>query len=61
MTAATSLDLSFLAELGLEGPQSGAYAGHWLECTGSELVVTTPATGEVIPADLPREPKPAKV
>ena len=48
MTAATSLDLSFLAELGLDGPQSGAYAGRWLECSGSELKVTTPATGEQI-------------
>ena len=48
MTAATSIDLSFLAELGLEGPQSGAYNGTWLKCSGEDLEVRTPATGEVI-------------
>lgn len=47
-TATTSLDLSFMADFGLEGLHSGAYAGEWLECGGEELVVTSPATGEVI-------------
>ena len=41
-------DLSFLDELGLTGVQSGAYCGQWLECTGSELAVYSPATGEQI-------------
>lgn len=47
-TATPSTDLSFLAELGLEGLQSGAYAGQWLDCGGEELEVFTPATGELI-------------
>ncbi|MCH2112077.1 MAG: aldehyde dehydrogenase family protein, partial [Planctomycetes bacterium] len=42
------IDLSFLAELGLEGIQSGAYNGTWLDCSGEELDVFTPATGEKI-------------
>lgn len=37
-----------MADFGLEGLHSGAYAGEWLECGGEELVVTSPATGEVI-------------
>ena len=49
MTASSSAtDLSFLEELGLTGVQSGAYAGEWLECSGSELAVFSPATGERI-------------
>ena len=48
MTVAQTLDLSFLKELGLDGPQSGAYAGTWLDCSGAELEVRTPATGAVI-------------
>ena len=39
MTTAASLDLSFLKELGLDGPQQGAYAGAWLPCSGEELEV----------------------
>lgn len=39
-------DLSFLRELGLEGVQDGAYAGSWLRCSGAELIVRCPATGE---------------
>ena len=49
MTASSpATDLSFLEELGLTGVQSGAYAGEWLQCSGSELAVYTPATGERI-------------
>jgi len=47
-TATPSTDLSFLRELGLEGLQSGAYAGQWLDCGGEELEVFTPSTGELI-------------
>lgn len=47
-TTTTSLDLSFLAEFGLEGLHSGAYAGKWLDCSGEELSVVSPATGEEI-------------
>jgi len=46
-TAARS-DLSFLREIGLDGVQDGAYAGEWLGCTGTELIVRSPATGEEI-------------
>ena len=49
-TTTPSIDLSFLQELGLEGTQSGAYCGRWLECRGPELTVTSPATGEQIGA-----------
>ena len=49
MTASTSsVDLSFLAELGLEGTLSGAYNGSWLDCNGTELTVTSPADGSPI-------------
>ncbi len=49
MTASSSvIDLFFLDELGLTGVQSGAYCGEWLECSGSELAVYSPATGEQI-------------
>ena len=47
-STATSSDLSFLKELGLEGEQSGAYCGEWLSCSGSVLDVFAPATGEKI-------------
>ncbi len=47
-TSTPSIDLSFLSELGLDGVQSGAYCGEWLACSGTELVVTSPATGEQI-------------
>ena len=43
----TSKNLSFLAELGLEGPFSGAYAGEWLATSGSALDISSPADGEV--------------
>ena len=36
-TSSTAIDLSFLAELGIEGTLSGAYAGEWLDCRGEEL------------------------
>jgi len=42
-----SKNLSFLAELGLEGPFSGAYAGEWLATSGSALDISSPADGEV--------------
>ena len=37
---------SILARFGLDGPLSGAYAGEWLRTTGSQLEVSSPATGE---------------
>jgi len=45
---AARTDLSFLRDLGLDGVQDGAYAGTWLRCSGAELVVRCPATGEVL-------------
>ena len=41
-------NLDFLRELGIEGNNSGAYAGEWLECTGKVLESRSPATGELI-------------
>ena len=38
----------FLKELGIEGNNSGAYAGRWLECEGGVLESRNPATGELI-------------
>ncbi|MEL6716159.1 MAG: aldehyde dehydrogenase family protein, partial [Planctomycetota bacterium] len=38
----------FLATLGIQDQNSGAYAGEWLECTGEVLETRSPATGEVI-------------
>ncbi len=49
MTTSTStVDLSFLVELGLEGTLSGAYNGSWLSCNGSKLTVNSPADGSKI-------------
>ena len=45
---ASSIDLSFLAELGISEVNSGAYAGEWLSCNGPLLDVHSPATGELI-------------
>jgi|FLOH01.1.fsa_nt_gi aldehyde dehydrogenase (NAD+) len=47
---ATSMDLSFLHALDLDGQQAGAYCGRWLACSGSVLDVYAPATGEKIGA-----------
>jgi len=41
-------NLDFLRELGIEGNNSGAYAGTWLECGGPVLESRCPATGELI-------------
>jgi aldehyde dehydrogenase (NAD+) len=41
-------NLDFLRELGIEGNNSGAYCGEWLECTGPVLESRNPATGELI-------------
>ena len=41
-------NLDFLRELGIEGNNSGAYAGEWLECTGPILESRSPSTGELI-------------
>jgi len=41
-------NLDFLRELGIEGNNSGAYAGEWLECSGKVLESRNPATGELI-------------
>ena len=41
-------NLDFLRELGIEGNNSGAYAGEWLECSGPVLESHSPATGELI-------------
>ena len=40
--------MDFLAELGIEQENSGAYCGEWLTCTGDLLESRNPATGEVI-------------
>lgn len=45
---ASSIDLSFLAELGIGATNPGAYAGEWLTCNGPMLDVHSPATGELI-------------
>jgi len=47
-TSSTAIDLSFLAELGIEGTLSGSYAGEWLDCRGDELEVFSPADGSRI-------------
>ncbi len=44
----TQLQENWLKELGIEGDQSGAYNGQWMECTGEWLETKSPATGEVI-------------
>lgn len=41
-------NLDFLRELGIEGNNSGAYAGRWLDCRGGLLESRNPATGERI-------------
>ena len=40
--------MDFLRELGIDGDQSGAYCGTWMETTGPWLESRSPATGEVI-------------
>ena len=45
---ATKSSMDFLRELGIEGNNSGAYAGEWLECTGGLLESRSPATGQLI-------------
>ncbi len=47
-TTASSIDMSFLKELGIDELNSGAYCGEWLECNGSVLESKSPATGELI-------------
>lgn len=44
----TQAQHSWLAELGIQGDQSGAYNGSWMECGGEWLETRSPATGEVI-------------
>ncbi len=41
-------NLDFLRELGIEGNNSGAYCGSWIECSGPVLESRNPATGELI-------------
>ena len=41
-------NLDFLRELGIEGNNSGVYAGEWLDCKGPLLESRNPATGELI-------------
>ncbi len=48
MASTTASDHSFLASLGIQDHNSGAYGGSWLECTGPVLESLSPATGEVI-------------
>lgn len=45
LASAAPKALSILRSLGLEGPQSGAYAGRWLPTGGPSLAVHDPATG----------------
>ncbi len=40
--------MDFLRELSIEGNNSGAYAGRWLECRGGLLESRSPTTGELI-------------
>jgi len=47
-TPALRTNLDFLRELGIEGNNSGAYAGEWLECTGGLLESRNPATAQLI-------------
>ena len=42
----SSKNLSFLSDLGLESPFSGAYAGEWLATSGAPLEVVSPVDGE---------------
>ncbi len=42
------MNTDFLKELGIEGQNSGAYAGKWLATSGAWLDSHSPATGELI-------------
>ncbi len=42
------MNTEFLKELGIEGTNSGAYAGRWIATSGSLLESHCPATGELI-------------
>ncbi len=42
------MNTEFLKELGIEGTNSGAYAGKWMATSGSLLESHSPATGELI-------------
>jgi aldehyde dehydrogenase (NAD+) len=44
----TMTQYAFLAELGIQSENQGAYAGEWLECSGDLLESKSPTTGEVI-------------
>ena len=48
MALKTTSSHDFLATLGIEASNSGAYAGRWLECTGEVLETHSPATGELL-------------
>jgi aldehyde dehydrogenase (NAD+) len=43
-----AMNLDFLRDLGIQGSNSGAYAGEWLECRGKVLESRSPTTGELI-------------
>jgi aldehyde dehydrogenase (NAD+) len=47
-TAQRNTNTDFLKELGIEGSNSGAYAGTWLPTTGAWLESRSPASGELI-------------
>src|SRR5262245_23833638 len=42
------MKLDFLAELGIQASNSGAFTGQWRATTGAELAVRTPIDGSVI-------------
>jgi aldehyde dehydrogenase (NAD+) len=44
----STMNTDFLKELGIEGSNSGAYAGSWLPTSGAWLESRSPATGELI-------------
>jgi len=44
----TQASYQLLATFGIDGPHSGAYAGEWLETRGPDLLVHSPATGELL-------------
>jgi aldehyde dehydrogenase (NAD+) len=42
------MKLDFLAELGIQASNSGAFTGQWRQTTGGELTVRTPIDGSVV-------------
>ncbi len=47
-SSTSSTDTSFLASLGIQDLNQGAYNGSWIKCSGEVLESRSPATGEII-------------